>query len=134
MRRSARFCMPGEGASGKIGRFPRCCLALILRRLTRKTAVTADNIPRLRTIRKSSKLDNVCYDIRGPVLARARQMEEEGQRIIKLNNDNPAPFNIKSPKEIVQDVILNLPNASSYSDTKSQNSARKAIMHETQRK
>src|SRR3569833_2726335 len=134
MRRSARFCLPGEGASGKIGRFPRCCFALILRRLTWKTAVTADNKPRLRTIHKSSKLDNVCYDIRGPVLARARQMEEEGQRIIKLNIGNPAPFNFESPEEIVQDVILNLPNASGYSDSKGLFSARKAIMHETQRK
>src|SRR3569623_878690 len=134
MRRSARYCLPGEGASGKIGRFPRCCFALILRRLTRKTAVTADNKPRLRTIHKSSKLDNVCYDIRGPVMARSRQMEEEGHRIIKLNIGNPAPFNFEAPEEIVQDVILNLPNASGYSDSKGLFSARKAIMHETQRK
>lgn len=96
--------------------------------------MTADNTPRLRTIRKSSKLDNVCYDIRGPVMARARQMEEEGQRIMKLNIGNPAPFNFEAPEEIVQDVILNLPNASGYSDSKGLFSARKAIMHETQRK
>jgi len=96
--------------------------------------VTADNKPCLRTIRKSSKLDNVCYDIRGPVMARARQMEEEGHRIIKLNIGNPAPFGFEAPEEIVQDVILNLPNASGYSDSKGLFSARKAIMHETQRK
>jgi alanine-synthesizing transaminase len=102
--------------------------------LTRKNAVTAENNPRLRTINKSSKLDNVCYDIRGPVMARARQMEEDGQRIIKLNIGNPAPFGFEAPEEIVQDVILNLPNASGYSDSKGLFSARKAIMHETQRK
>jgi alanine-synthesizing transaminase len=96
--------------------------------------VTADNKPRLRTINKSSKLDNVCYDIRGPVMARARQMEEDGQRIIKLNIGNPAPFGFEAPEEIVQDVILNLPNASGYSDSKGLFSARKAIMHESQRK
>ena len=96
--------------------------------------MTANKNPRLRTINKSSKLDNVCYDIRGPVMARARQMEEEGQRIIKLNIGNPAPFGFEAPEEIVQDVILNLPNASGYSDSKGLFSARKAIMHETQRK
>jgi alanine-synthesizing transaminase len=102
--------------------------------LTRKLTVTADNKPRLRTIQKSSKLDNVCYDIRGPVMARARQMEEEGHRIIKLNIGNPAPFGFEAPEEIVQDVIVNLPNASGYSDSKGLFAARKAIMHETQRK
>ena len=96
--------------------------------------MTADTKPRLRTIHKSSKLDNVCYDIRGPVMARARQMEEEGHRIIKLNIGNPAPFGFEAPEEIVQDVILNLPNASGYSDSKGLFSARKAIMHETQKK
>lgn len=96
--------------------------------------MTADNTPRLRTLQKSSKLDNVCYDIRGPVMARARQMEDEGHRIIKLNIGNPAPFGFAAPEEIVQDVILNLSNASGYSDSKGLFSARKAIMHETQRK
>ena len=96
--------------------------------------MTADNKPCLRTIHKSAKLDNVCYDIRGPVMARAKQMEEEGQRIIKLNIGNPAPFGFEAPEEIVQDVIVNLPNASGYSDSKGLFAARKAIMHETQRK
>ena len=90
--------------------------------------------PSLRPVRKSSKLDNVCYDIRGPVLARARQMEEEGGRIIKLNIGNPAPFGFDAPEEIIQDVILNLPNASGYSDSKGLFAARKAIMHYTQEK
>ena len=88
----------------------------------------------LKAIRKSAKLSNVCYDIRGPVLARAKQMEEEGQRIIKLNIGNPAPFGFEAPEEILQDVILNLPNASGYSDSKGLFAARKAIMHYTQQK
>lgn len=96
--------------------------------------MTAEKNPRLRTINKSSKLDNVCYDIRGPVMARAKKMEDEGQRIIKLNIGNPAPFGFDAPEEIVEDVIINLPNASGYSDSKGLFSARKAIMHESQRK
>jgi len=85
-------------------------------------------------ILKSSKLNNVCYDIRGPVLARAREMEDEGHRIIKLNIGNPAPFGFEAPEEIVQDVIHNLPDASGYSDSKGLFAARKAIMHYTQSK
>ena len=88
----------------------------------------------LRPVKKSTKLDNVCYDIRGPVMARAKQMEDEGQRIIKLNIGNPAPFGFEAPEEIVQDVILNLPNAAGYSDSKGLFAARKAIMHYTQSK
>lgn len=91
-------------------------------------------VQKLRPVKKSSKLDNVCYDIRGPVMARAKQMEDEGQRIIKLNIGNPAPFGFEAPEEIVQDVILNLPNASGYTDSKGLFSARKAIMHYTQSK
>ena len=88
----------------------------------------------LRPIVKSDKLANVCYDIRGPVLARAKQMEDEGHRIIKLNIGNPAPFGFDAPEEIVQDVIHNLPQASGYCDSKGLFAARKAIMHETQKK
>ena len=83
---------------------------------------------------KSAKLANVCYDIRGPVLARAKQMEEEGHRIIKLNIGNPAPFGFEAPEEMVQDMIRNLPQASGYCDSKGLFSARKAIMHYTQQK
>ncbi len=83
---------------------------------------------------KSTKLANVCYDIRGPVMARSKQMEEEGQRIIKLNIGNLAPFGFDAPEEIQQDVILNLPNSSGYSDSKGLFAARKAIMHYTQQK
>jgi len=83
---------------------------------------------------KSTKLANVCYDIRGPVMARAKQMEEEGHRIIKLNIGNLAPFGFDAPEEIQQDVILNLPNSSGYSDSKGLFAARKAIMHYCQQK
>ena len=88
----------------------------------------------MQPILKSAKLANVCYDIRGPVLARAKQMEEDGQRIIKLNIGNTAPFGLETPEEIVQDVIHNLPAASGYCDSKGLFAARKAIMHYTQEK
>lgn len=88
----------------------------------------------MQPVLKSAKLNNVCYDIRGPVLARARQMEEDGHRIIKLNIGNPASFGFEVPEEILQDVIHNLPNASGYSESKGLFAARKAIMHYTQEK
>lgn len=88
----------------------------------------------VKPILKSTKLANVCYDIRGPVMERAKQMEEEGQRIIKLNIGNLAPFGFEAPEEIQQDVILNLPNSSGYSDSKGMFAARKAIMHYCQSK
>ena len=86
----------------------------------------------LKPIKKSSKLADVCYDIRGPVLERARQMEEEGHRILKLNIGNPAPFGFDAPDEMRHDVIVNLSNASGYTDSKGLFAARKAIMHCTQ--
>ena len=85
-------------------------------------------------IRKSAKLANVCYDIRGPVLARAKLMEEEGHRIIKLNIGNLAPFGFDTPDEVRHDVIVNLPQASGYSDSQGLFAARKAIMQYTQQK
>ncbi len=88
----------------------------------------------MKPIAKSSKLANVCYDIRGPVLARAKQMEEEGHKIIKLNIGNLAAFGFDAPEEIQQDIIRNLPNAAGYSDSKGIFPARKAIMHYTQGK
>jgi alanine-synthesizing transaminase len=88
----------------------------------------------VKPILKSSKLANVCYDIRGPVMERSKLMEEEGQRIIKLNIGNLAPFGFEAPEEIQQDVILNLPNSSGYSDSKGMFAARKAIMHYCQSK
>ena len=86
----------------------------------------------MKPILKSTKLSHVCYDIRGPVLDRARQMEEEGQKIIKLNIGNLAVFGFDAPEEIQQDMIRNLPNAAAYSDSKGIFSARKAVMHYTQ--
>jgi len=83
---------------------------------------------------KSDKLNNVCYDIRGPVLQRAREMEEDGQRIIKLNIGNPAAFGFEVPEEIQQDVIRNMSKAGGYTDSKGLFEPRKAIMHYTQSK
>ena len=82
----------------------------------------------MNSIKKSSKLSNVCYDIRGPVLEKAHIMEEEGHQITKLNIGNPAPFGFEAPEEIIQDVIHNLPNSVGYSDSKGIYSARKAVM------
>jgi alanine-synthesizing transaminase len=87
----------------------------------------------LKPILKSAKLANVCYDIRGPIMDRARQMEEEGQKIIKLNIGNLAVFGFDAPEEIQQDMIRNLPNSAGYSDSKGIFAARKAVMHETQK-
>jgi alanine-synthesizing transaminase len=87
----------------------------------------------LKTIAKSAKLNNVLYDIRGPIMDAARQMEEEGQKIIKLNLGNLAVFGFDAPEEIQQDMIRNLPNSAGYSDSKGIFGARKAVMHETQR-
>lgn len=88
----------------------------------------------IRPVLKSNKLASVCYDIRGPVMARSKQMEEDGHRIIKLNIGNLAPFGFEAPEEIQQDVILNLPNSSGYSDSKGMFAPRKAIMHYCQSK
>ena len=88
----------------------------------------------LKPIVKSSKLANVCYDIRGPVLDKARQMEEEGQKIIKLNIGNIAAFGLMPPDEIVQDMIRNMPDAAGYTDSKGLFAPRKAVVHYTQEK
>ncbi|HEX5784683.1 MAG TPA: pyridoxal phosphate-dependent aminotransferase [Burkholderiaceae bacterium] len=85
-----------------------------------------------RIIHKSAKLNNVLYDVRGPIVDVAHQMEEEGQKIIKLNIGNLAPFGFDAPEEIQQDMIRNLPNSAGYSDSKGIFSARKAVMHYTQ--
>jgi alanine-synthesizing transaminase len=88
----------------------------------------------LKTVAKSSKLANVCYDIRGPVLEKARQMEEEGHKIIKLNIGNLAVFGLEPPEEIVQDMIRNLSNAAGYTDSKGLFAPRKSVVHYTQEK
>ena len=88
----------------------------------------------MKPILKSNKLANVCYDIRGPVLQQAKQMEDEWHKIIKLNIGNLGPFGFDSPEEIQLDMIRNLPNAAGYCDSKGIFAARKAIMHYTQEK
>ncbi|RZI72532.1 MAG: pyridoxal phosphate-dependent aminotransferase [Variovorax sp.] len=86
----------------------------------------------MKTLKKSAKLANVLYDVRGPIVDAARQMEEDGQKIIKLNIGNMAPFGFDAPEEIQQDMIRNLPDSAGYSDSKGIFAARKAVMHYSQ--
>ncbi len=88
----------------------------------------------MNTIKKSDKLQNVCYDIRGPLLQTANKMEAEGKRILKLNVGNPAPFGLEAPHEILRDVAMNLPDATGYSDSQGIFSARKAVLQYYQSK
>ena len=88
----------------------------------------------MKPILKSEKLKDVCYDIRGPVLELAQRMEEEGQKIIKLNIGNVGIFGFDPPEEIQLDMVRNLSNASAYSDSKGIFAARKAIMQYCQEK
>ena len=88
----------------------------------------------MRPILKSNKLDDVCYEIRGPAMEKCRQMEEDGHKIIKLNIGNLAPFGFAPPDEIVQDMILNMHNAAGYTDSKGMFAPRKAVVHYTQSK
>jgi alanine-synthesizing transaminase len=88
----------------------------------------------VKPIAKSNKLANVAYDIRGPVLDKARQMQEEGHKIIQLNIGNVAAFGLMPPDEIVQDMIRNLPDAAGYTDSKGLFAPRKAVVHYTQEK
>ena len=86
------------------------------------------------SVNRSFKLDNVCYDIRGPVLKQAQKLEEEGQRILKLNIGNPAQFGFEAPEEVLMDVIKNLPQSQGYCDSKGLFSARKSVMQHYQAK
>ncbi len=88
----------------------------------------------MRTIAKSAKLNNVGYDIRGPVLDKAKQMMDEGHKIIQLNIGNVAAFGLMPPDEIMQDMIRNIPNAAGYTDSKGLFAPRKAVVHYTQEK
>ncbi|MBU2410336.1 MAG: pyridoxal phosphate-dependent aminotransferase [Gammaproteobacteria bacterium] len=87
----------------------------------------------MKPLKKSAKLANVLYDIRGPIMDAAKQMEDEGQKIIKLNIGNLALFGFDAPEEVQQDMIRNLPASAGYSDSKGIFAARKAVMHETQK-
>ena len=86
------------------------------------------------TFRKSSKLDDVCYDVRGPVLDEANRMQESGIDVLKLNIGNPAPFGFSAPEEVILDMIYNLRESQGYSDSKGIFFARKAIMQYCQLK
>jgi alanine-synthesizing transaminase len=88
----------------------------------------------MKPIKQSEKLANVCYDIRGPVLAEANRLEEEGHRILKLNIGNPAAFGFDAPDEIIQDVIRLLPTSQGYCESKGLYSARKAVMQHYQQR
>jgi alanine-synthesizing transaminase len=85
-------------------------------------------------VTQSAKLSGVCYDIRGPVMQEAKRLEAEGHRILKLNIGNPAPFGFEAPEEMLQDVILNLPAAHGYGDSKGLLSARRAVVQHYQAK
>ena len=85
-------------------------------------------------IKKSAKLDNVLYDIRGPVLDEANRLEDEGFQVLKLNTGNPAPFGLLAPDEIIHDMMRNLQTTQGYSDSKGLFNARKAIMQYCQQK
>ncbi len=86
----------------------------------------------MKPLHKSTKLNNVLYDVRGPIVDAAKQMEDEGQKIIRLNIGNMAPFGFDPPEEVVQDMVRNLPESAGYSDSKGIFAARKAVMHYTQ--
>lgn len=88
----------------------------------------------MRTFEKSTKLDNVCYDIRGPVMDEANKMISEGIDVLKLNIGNPAPFGFRAPDEVIRDMSLNLRDSEGYSDSRGLFSARKAIMQYCQLK
>jgi alanine-synthesizing transaminase len=88
----------------------------------------------MRTIKKSGRLDDVCYDIRGPVLKEAKRLEDEGFRILKLNIGNTAPFGFSSPDEVLHDMIVNLRSAQGYGDSHGLFAARKAVMQDFQSK
>ena len=81
----------------------------------------------MKPILKSSKLAHVLYDVRGPIVEAARKMEDEGQKIIKLNIGNLAPFGFDAPEEVQQDMIRHLPSSAGYSDSKGIFAARKAV-------
>ena len=82
----------------------------------------------MKTFEKSSKLDNVLYDVRGPVVDEAARMEEDGMEILKLNIGNPYPFGFSAPQEVILDMLSNIRTSQGYSDSKGIFSARKAIM------
>lgn len=98
----------------------------------RNNAITGDG--KMRTFKKSSKLDNVLYDVRGPVVDEAARMEESGTQILKLNIGNPAPFGFRTPDEVIYDMRRQLTECEGYSNAQGLFSARKAVMQYAQLK
>ena len=86
----------------------------------------------MRTFSKASKLENVLYDVRGPVVVEANRMEENGMRVLKLNIGNPAPFGFQAPEEVIQDMRDNIVYSQGYSDSRGIFAARKAVMQYAQ--
>ena len=123
---------PGP-ATARAAERPMAALDLEARNETPDTSTNATqrSVP-MRQFKKSSKLDNVLYDVRGPVVDEAARMEADGQRILKLNIGNPAPFGFRTPDEVVQDMRYQLPECEGYSDSRGLFSARKAIMQYAQ--
>ena len=101
---------------------------------TQPVSATTQRSATMREFKKSTKLDNVLYDVRGPVADEAARMEDEGVRILKLNIGNPAPFGFRTPDEVVHDMRQQLPDCEGYSDSRGLFSARKAIMQYAQLK
>ncbi|TXF35516.1 aminotransferase class I/II-fold pyridoxal phosphate-dependent enzyme [Collinsella sp. BA40] len=102
--------------------------------LSTSQSIQSQGSTTMREFKKSSKLDNVLYDVRGPVVDEASRMEAEGKRILKLNIGNPAPFGFRTPDEVIADMRMQLPDCEGYSDSKGLFSARKAIMQYAQLK
>ncbi len=103
-------------------------------RFERSTGEQPEDQTSSRFFFKSKKLQDVCYDIRGPVLVEAKRLEDEGYRVLKLNIGNPAPFGFDAPDELIHDVIVNLREAQGYCDSKGLFQARKAVMQYYQQK
>ena len=103
-------------------------------RFKRKRNFDYQEVNEMRTFEKSSKLDYVCYDIRGPIMDEAQRMSEQGIDILKLNIGNPAPFGFKAPKEIEEAIGNNAAITEGYSDSKGLVSAREAILKYCQSK
>ena len=100
----------------------------------KKTVTEKGSEDTMRKFNKSNKLDNVLYDVRGPVVDEAARMEEEGTQVLKLNIGNPAPFGFQAPDEVIYDMRRQLTKCEGYSDSKGLFSARKAIMQYAQLK
>ncbi len=138
----ASWLASGEAPSSATGDGPASATSAARAAARPETAPTAPTAPvptikrsaTMREFKKSSKLDNVLYDVRGPVADEAARMEDEGLRILKLNIGNPAPFGFRAPDEVVHDMRHQLTDCEGYSDSRGLFSARKAIMQYAQLK